>query len=172
MNRDNRIYRRSTLLQLSEDPTWPETIDSLEIANPVGPPDARFQLVTGNLQIPACSFVSRGIDDAWFIDTGVDYDGGRMYIGQNDFEGMASVAGYVAKSSVSRIYEENERLRHDLVLAQSVIGDLRRAVAGMVGAATVERDEDGTITQRTSKSEPEPLPAEDADEDMGFSLDG
>ena len=172
MNRDHRIYRRSTLLQLSEDPLWQDTVDQLEVTSPVGPPDARFQLITGNLQMPACSFVSRSIDDTWFIDTGVDFDGGRMYVGQTDFEGMASVAGYVSKSTVSRIYEENERLRHDLALAQSVIGDLRRAVATMVGASTVERDSDGGITQRTSKSEPESLEREDADEDLGFSLDG
>jgi hypothetical protein len=144
------------LLQLSETPEWEEVIDGLEVVDPVGPKDARFQLVTGGLQIPTCSFVSRTNDDVWFIDTGVDFDGGRMYVGKQDFDGMASVAGYVSKASVGRVYEENERLRGELVLAKSLIADLRVAVAGLVGASTMEASKGPRTTEPAHSVEPEP----------------
>ena len=153
MNRDCRIYRRSTLLQAGIDQ---DTLDSLELVDPVGPPDARFQLLTDGLQLPSCSFVSRTDDDVWFLDTGVEYDGGRMYVGERDFSGMASVAGYVSKASVSRVYEENEKLRNDLVIAKSLINDLRGAVAGLVGATTMERSETRSSGKRATSIDAEP----------------
>lgn len=149
MNRDCRIYRRSTLLQMKEgDPDWEAVIDGLEVVSGGGK-DERFQIITSGLQIPACSFVSRTDDDNWYIDTGVDYDGGRMYIGQRDFDGMASAAGYIAKSSVSRVYEENVRLRNELAIAKSLVGDLRAAVAGLVGATPMETSSRAKVAQRT-----------------------
>ena len=155
MNRDCRIYRRSTLLQMKEgDPDWESVVDSLELVGPVVGKDDRFQLITGGLQLPACSFVSRTDDDVWFIDTGVEFDGGRMYVGEKDFSGMASVAGYVPKASVSRVYEDNTRLRGELELARNLISDLRSAVAGLVGAAPVERNSAPRTRQRANKDEP------------------
>jgi hypothetical protein len=136
------------------DPDWEETVDSLEVVSPVGGKDARFQLLTTGLQLPACSFVSRSIDDVWFLDTGVDFDGGRMYIGEKDFVGLASVAGYVSKASASRVYEENERLNRDLTIARNLIRDLRAAVAGLVGAAPVEGSENARARKRTDSDEP------------------
>ena len=157
MNRDYRIYRRSTLLQLSEPHTseeWREIIDSLEVVDPPGGKDDRFQLVFREaLHIPACSFVSRTDDDVWFIDTGVEFDGGRMYIGEKDFKGLASVAGYFAKSAASRVYEENERLRTELDLAKHLIGDLRSSIASLVGATPMEKSQTGPNRQRTASTE-------------------
>lgn len=154
MNRDCRIYRRSTIIQMKPgDPEWEETVDSLEIVNPVGGKDARFQLITDGLQLPACSFVSRSIDDVWFLDTGVEFDGGRMYVGEKDFVGMASVAGFVSKASVSRIYEENERLNRDLAIARDLISDLRSAVAGLVGSSALERSSSARTRERTDSDE-------------------
>lgn len=153
MNRDHRIYRRSTLLQLGIDP---DILDPLEVIESDGK-DARFQLLTGGLQLPACSFVSRTDDDVWFIDTGVEYDGGRMYVGERDFSGMASVAGYISKARASRVYEDNERLRNDLAIARNLISDLRSAVAGLVGAAPVERNPSRRIGERTVGLELEAL---------------
>lgn len=155
MNRDYRIYRRSTLLQMKEgDPDWEEVIDGLEVVNPPGGIDHRFQLVLpGHLFLPACSLISRTDDDAWFLDTGVEVDQGRVYIGQRDFDGMASVCGYVAKASVSRVSEENARLKNDLAIARNLITDLRGAVAGLVGATPVERSEISRARKPTSRDE-------------------
>lgn len=149
MNRDHRIYRRSTLIQAGIDE---ETVDSLEILSYEGKDD-RFQLITSGLQLPACSFVSRTYDDVWFIDTGVDFDDGRMYVGEKDFSGMASVAGYVSKSSVGRIYEENERLGAELDLARALIIDLRDAVAGLVGAPSLAGNPIPRIRERANQGE-------------------
>lgn len=132
MNKDHRIYRRSTLLQLGIDE---DVIDGLEVVDLPGGPDARFQLVRpGNLFMPACSLISRTIDDVWFLDTGVEVDGGRVYIGQVDFEGMARVCGFVSKASVARVDEENRKVKRDLAVALDLINVMRATIAQLVGA--------------------------------------
>lgn len=167
MNRDYRIYRRSTLLQLNSDPTWETTIDGLEVVNPPGGTDHRFQLVLpGNLFMPSCSLVSRTDDDPWFLDTGVEVDQGRVYIGQRDFEGMASVCGYVAKASVSRVNEENVVLKNDLAIARNLISDLRSAVAGLVGASTLERSAPSRTEQRPNRDKLEAFGSETDPSDL------
>lgn len=169
MNRDTRLYHRSTLIQagLEED-----VVDSLEIVGPLNGKDERFQLLTdaSTLQIPSCSYISRSIDDAWFLDTGVEIDEGQLYIGRTDFEGLASVAGYISKSRVSRIVEENGRLRHDLAMARNIIDGLRNVVARMVGTQTVEVTESGSLTQRAvaTKSRTRRESEDVEDLDIGF----
>lgn len=170
MNRDHRIYRRSTLLQLNDDPSWSTTIDGLEVVNPPGGYDHRFQLVLpGHLFLPACSLVSRTDDDAWFLDTGVEVDEGRVYIGQRDFEGMASVCGYVAKASVSRVNEENTVLKNDLAIARNLISDLRSAVAGLVGASTLERSAPGRTISSADRVELEAFGDTTDSSDLDFN---
>lgn len=163
MNQDIRLYRRSTLIQGGMEE---EVVDSLEVVGPITGKDERFQLLTdaGQLQIPSCSYISRSIDDPWFIDTGVEIDEGQLYIGRTDFEGLASVAGYISRARVERVLEENGRLNHDLVMARHIISDLRNVVARVVGTQTVEVTETGSLTQRPRSTD------EDA-KDLDFSLD-
>lgn len=170
MNRDIRLYRRTTLIQAGIEE---ETVDALEVVGPLTGKDERFQILTdaGRLQIPSCSYISRTIDDPWFIDTGVEIDEGQLYIGRTDFEGLASVAGYISRSRVSRVLEENERLTHDLAMARSIISDLRNVVANVVSTQTVEVTESGAITQRPASTEPRSRRANQDVEDLDFSLD-
>jgi hypothetical protein len=148
------------------DPDWEQVVDSLEVVGPLGGKDERFQLLTTGLQLPACSFISRTDDDVWFIDTGVENDLGVMYIGERDFSGMASLAGFISKASASRIFEENGRLRSELDLARSLITDLRAAVAGLVGASPVERSEISAARKRTDRLELESLGEETDSSDL------
>jgi hypothetical protein len=102
----------------------------------------------------------------WYIDTGVDFDGGRMYIGERDFSGMASLAGFVSKASVARVYEENERLNRDLAVAKSLIVDLRAAVAGLVGASPLEGSTPSPTRKRAASDKPISLGDETDPADM------
>jgi hypothetical protein len=169
MNKDVRLYRRSTLLQCGIEE---ETIDALEVTHHVGK-DGRFQLLTdaSKLQIPACSYISRSNDDAWFLDTGVEIDEGQLYIGRGDFEGLATVAGFVSKSSVARVMDENERLKRELDTCHKLITDLRTAVGDLVGLSTVDRTSEGSLTQLSSSVESTPQRDEADDKEPDLSLD-
>ena len=86
----------------------------------------RFKLVTdrSELLLPACSYFSRADNDPYWIDTDVDSDDGRIYIGQSDFEQMAKILGWVPEVKnvdllkLELLENENARLR-------AVLGNLR-----------------------------------------------
>lgn len=169
MQADVRLYRRSTIIQLGVDE---ETLDTLEVGY-YSSKDGRFQLITnrGQLQLPACSYISRSDDDPWFIDTGVEIDEGQLYIGRTDFEGLASVAGYVSSASVQRTFDENERLKSELDTCHRLITDLRTAVGDLVGLSTIDRTSEGSLTQLPSSVEPTPQRAKANVEELDLSLD-
>jgi hypothetical protein len=170
MQADVRLYRRSTIIQMGVDE---ETLDTLEVGY-YSSKDGRFQLITnrGQLQIPACSYISRSDDDPWFIDTGVEIDEGQLYIGRTDFEGLASVAGYVSSASVQRTFDENERLKSELDTCHRLITDLRTAVGDLVGLSTVDRTNEGTVTQLPSEDEPRPRKVRKDVEELDLTIEG
>jgi hypothetical protein len=119
---------------------WEETIDGLEVVDPIGHPDSsRFILLPAGspLQLPACSFISRSSDEPWMIWTGLEIDEGAVYIGKGDFHEMSRVAGYVPESAISRAQKDNERLQNDLVIAIGTINSLRNAIADLVGTQPI-----------------------------------
>lgn len=99
---------------------------------------------------PACSIFSRTSDDEWFIFTENYSDDGAIYIGEKDFNDLASTVGYVSPQRWNRLLnaykkmkEENDELRARNARI-SGLGDSLRAIL-----ATVESGDGPTTTEQS-----------------------
>lgn len=92
----------------------------------------RYQVITDRteLALPACSYFNKKEDDGWWIDTDTDVDDGRIYIGRQDAEQIASLLGWKApgttedKTHIKDLQEENDALRALLIDLRMLAADI------------------------------------------------
>lgn len=92
----------------------------------------RFKLVTDRKELiqPYCSFSNRSQEEEFYIDTDVDGDDGRIYIGKTDFEQLARLVGWGPpastndKETIASLQRENDDLRTLLTRARSAASDI------------------------------------------------
>ena len=92
----------------------------------------RFHIITDRTELiqPYCSQFNRSQDEEWYIDTDVDGDDGRIYIGKTDFEQLARLVGWGPpatqneKSELANLQKENSDLRTLLASLRSIASDL------------------------------------------------
>lgn len=90
----------------------------------------RFSLIDGSFMMePGCSMFMKQNKSEWFIDTDCDTLEGRIYISKEEFVDMARLVKYIPISDMTRILDENDRLRNHNERLSSSVDTLRRALA-------------------------------------------
>ena len=93
---------------------------------------SRFHLITDRAELiaPYCSAFNRSQDEEYFIDTDLDGDDGRIYIGKTDFEQLARLVGWGPpassndKETIAQLQKENNDVLALFTRLRDVANDL------------------------------------------------